>query len=163
VVFQKSCTKAMSIPCRFSMVAAFHAGKAASFALIREIDVSCPTGRLRTASFGRYAAAAERHLTGALPTKLGQRPRSTWPNSVPRRLPPAAGISANGGSTAAIGLKSVIASNGRPPVLAMSEPAECRMGRWIVDRHKAAQVGLVERPSRNYYRNQIRSKTGGKL
>lgn len=43
VVFQTSCAKAMSIPCRFSMVAAFHPGNASSLALIREMDVFCPT------------------------------------------------------------------------------------------------------------------------
>lgn len=43
VVFQTSCARAMSSPWRFSMDAAFHAGKAASLALIREIDVFCPT------------------------------------------------------------------------------------------------------------------------
>lgn len=43
IVFQTSCAKAMSIVCRFSMVAAFHAGNASSFALIREMDVFCPT------------------------------------------------------------------------------------------------------------------------
>ncbi len=43
VVFHTSCAKAMSIACRFSMVAAFQAGNASSFALIREMDVFCPT------------------------------------------------------------------------------------------------------------------------
>ena len=43
VVFQTSCASAMSSPWRFSMDAAFQVGKAASLALMREIDVFCPT------------------------------------------------------------------------------------------------------------------------
>lgn len=43
VVFQTSCASAMSSAWRLSIDAAFHAGKASSLALIREIDVFWPT------------------------------------------------------------------------------------------------------------------------
>ena len=43
VVFQTSCAKAMSIAWRFSMDAASQLGNASSLALIREMDVFCPT------------------------------------------------------------------------------------------------------------------------